>query len=417
MKNVVIIGGGISGLCSAYYLKQQGFDVTIIEKGDLTKGVSFINAGFSTPSHIFPLASPGVIAKGVKWMWNSSSPLYIKPRLDLDFFDWAWKFKNSATKAKVEGAIPVLKELGLKSRDLYEEILDRVDFESHYEKKGILTVYRSEKAGDEEVKLAERVRQESLDVEILSRDQVMALQPALSEDLLGGIYYTCDAHSSPGEFMEKMVGWLKRKGVDFRLNEEVTAISRKGRNITEVKTNKGNYHADVFLLAAGSWTQRLAKSLGLKIPIQGGKGYSFDVFRENPITLPIILAEAKVAVTPMNGFTRFAGTMEFSGNNDLIRKNRVRAIADGAQRHFRNLEIQKEELAAARSGLRPVSPDGLPFIGKPSQYDNLVVASGHAMIGWSLGAITGKLVSQIIAGQKPLVNLTPFDPGRFDFRR
>lgn len=417
MKHVVIIGSGISGLCSAYYLKQRGFDVTVIEKGDLTKGVSVINAGFSTPSHIFSLASPGVITKGMKWMWNSSSPLYIKPRLDLDFLNWAWKFKKSATKAKVEHAIPVLKEISLNSRDLYEEILNTVDFASHYERKGILTVYRTRKTGDEEVKLAERVRQENLDVEILSRDEVLALQPELSEDILGGVYYTCDSHSNPGDFITKMSGWLEKQGVDFRLNEEVTAISKKGRKITEVKTNKATYQADFLLLAAGSWTQQLANGLGLKIPIQGGKGYSFDIFRKNSITLPTILAEAKIGVTPMNGFTRFAGTMEFSGNNDFIRKERVQAIADGAQRYYKNLEIQKEEIAAARSGLRPVSPDGLPFIGKPSQYDNLVVAAGHAMIGWSLGAITGKLVCQIIAEQKPLVDLAPFDPGRFDFRR
>src|SRR5690606_23120545 len=153
---------------------------------------------------------------------------------------------------------------------------------------------------------------------------------------------------------------------------------------TGVKTDRDIYLADKFVLAAGSWARPLADSLGIRIPVQGGKGYSMDVYRETGITIPTILAEAKVAVTPMKGFTRFAGTMEFSGNNDIIRRERVGAIANAAGNYFNNLEINKEEKEKARSGLRPVSPDGLPFIGKTSRYNNLIIATGHAMIGWSL---------------------------------
>lgn len=412
MKKVIIIGGGITGLLSAYYLVKEGFEIRIIDKGDLTSGASIVNAGYIAPSHIISLASPGVITKGLKWMWNSSSPFYIKPRFDPDFMDWAWKFKRSSTLAKVELAIPVLKDLNVKSQILYEEIINSLDFTAHYEKKGLLTVYKTSLAEREEVKKAERVKMEGLEVEILNKNEVLKLEPTLRDDIRGAVYYICDSHSTPGDLVSKLVTWLKQQGVVFNLNEEVKSIDVSGDQVTGVTTAKDHYEADIILLAAGSWSQSLAGSLGIKVPVQGGKGYSMDVYRETGITIPAILAEAKVAVTPMKGFTRFAGTMEFSGNNDIIRKNRVIAIATAAGRYFKDIEITEEEKGKARSGLRPVSPDGLPFIGRSSRYSNLIIATGHAMIGWSLGAITGKLVSQIIKDDKPEVDLSPLSPGR-----
>lgn len=415
MKKVVIIGGGISGLSTAYFLNKEGYQVILIDKGDLTGGASNINAGFITPSHIFSLASPGVVAKGLKWMWNSKSPLYIKPRLDLEFLDWAWKFKKSATTKKVEESIPVLKEISLKSSSLYEEILESLGTAVHFEKKGILTVFRTEKARAEETKLAERISSENLEVEILDRNALFHLQPVLSENIRGGIHYRCDAHSTPSNFVEKLRLLLENRGVDFRLNEEVLDFQKNGTRIKGVRTAKDYYNIDELVLASGAWTPKLAAILGLKVPIQGGKGYSMDVYRETGISIPTILAESKIAITPMKGFTRFAGTMEFSGNNSVIRKERIEAIAAAVPLHYRNVCITEEEKAGARSGLRPVSPDGLPYIGRSRQYENLTLAAGHAMIGWSLGAITGKLVTQVISGSKPDVDLQPLNPERFRF--
>ncbi|GHA47625.1 D-amino-acid dehydrogenase [Salinimicrobium marinum] len=413
MKKVVIIGGGISGLCSAYYLLKEGYEVTLLEKKDLSEGASVVNAGYNTPRHIIPLAAPGMVNQGLKWMWKSTSPFYIKPRWNLEFFDWAWKFKKSSTKAHVERSIPVLKEISLKSNILYEEILETVDFDTHYRKDGLLTVFQTEKAKKTEIEKGKMIQSENLDVEVLSKNEVLDMQPVLDEKILGAVYYKCDAHSTPGDFISRFGDWLTKNGADLIFNEEVIELIRKGNDLVSVKTSSRNYEADLFVLAAGSWSPQLTKTLGLKIPIQGGKGYSMDVYRETGITLPAILAESKVAVTPMDGFTRFAGTMEFSGNNDIIRKERVGAIAKAAKDYYKNIELTMEEMDNARSGLRPVSPDGLPFIGKTSRYNNLIIAAGHAMIGWSLGAVTGKLVSQIATGRKPSVNLYPFRPDRF----
>lgn len=416
MKRVIIIGGGISGLASAYYLVQQGYQVRVIDKGDLTQGASNINAGYTAPSHIISLAAPGVINKGLKWMWDSSSPFYIKPRADMDFLDWAWKFRKSATHAKVEKAIPILKELNLRSKDLYEDLLDDMDFKSHYQRKGLLTVFTTKEAELEEIEKTRRIKRENLEVEMLSKQELLKLQPALGDQVRGASYYICDAHSTPHLVMNKLSNWLREKGVEFSLHEQVEWLQSKNKQIVGVITNKEHYEADEVVLAAGSWTPQLAKKLGLRMPLQGGKGYSIDVPRQTNITVPTILAEAKVAITPMQGFTRFAGTMEFSGVNDFIRKERVQAIARAAERHYPGLKFEQEELDKVRSGLRPVSPDGLPFIGRSASYSNLIIAAGHAMIGWSLGAITGKLVSQIVSQEKPIIDIRPLLPERFSSR-
>ena len=413
MKKVVIIGGGVIGLFSAYYLVKKGCEVTVIDKGDITTGASFINAGYLTPSHFISLSSPGMINKGLKWMFNSASPFYIKPRLDLDFFKWAWDFKKAASAINVEKAVPIIKEINLKSRDLYEELLTSGDFKFHYEKQGLLMAFASKKGEEEELKMAERAEKEGLEAEIISGETLKKMQPAFSNEVIGAIHYKCDRHTTPSHFMKSLKDWLQENGVLFALGQEVKNIVVENNKIVVIETFQNSFQADEFVLAAGSWTFDLAKKLNLNIPIQGGKGYSIDVNRNTGISMPAILVEAKVAVTPMDGFTRFAGTMEFSGNNSIIRKNRVETISKAVSAYYRDIEISSQEMENSKCGLRPVSPDGLPFIGRALKYQNLTVATGHAMMGWSLGPITGKLVSEIIEGQKTSLNLQPFNVERF----
>ncbi|SFG15125.1 D-amino-acid dehydrogenase [Salegentibacter agarivorans] len=413
MKKVAIIGGGITGLCSAYYLIKEGYKVTIIDKGDITGGASFINAGYVTPSHFKPIAEPGMITQGIKWMFNSSSPFYIKPRWDMEFFKWAWYFKKSSTRKNVEKAIPVLVELNLKSRDLYMEMLETLDFDFHMEKKGLLMIYKTAKNQDHELKLAERGKDLGLEVSVLDKVGIKAIEPGLKEDVLGGVHYLCDTHSTPNIFMKNLKKWLVDNGTNFILEKNVTGFKTEENSLKAMITETESIEADEFLVATGSWTFEMTKQLGINIPIQPGKGYSMDVFRKTDIKLPAILTEAKVAVTPMQNFTRFAGTMEFSGNNSSIQTNRVETIANAASNFYKDLTITEKEKKLATSGLRPVSPDGLPFIGKSSKYSNLSIASGHAMMGWSLGPVTGKLISEIIGNRKTSVSISPFNLERF----
>lgn len=411
-KNVVIIGGGIIGLCSAYYLQKQGHQVTVIEKSNFTSGASFVNAGYITPSHFISLASPEMLSKGLKWMLNPKSPLYIKPRFDIDFLKWAWAFKKSATALKVEQAIKPLLDINLLSRALYEEFKTTNDFNFHYERKGLLMCYKTDKVGEEEWEVAKRGMKEGLDVEHFTAAEVKQIEPEANLDIKGAVYYHSDAHMTPQDFMQKMLLYLKENDVQIYNNDAVLDFEISNNKISKVITNKQFLNCDEVVLAAGSWSSRLAKKLGLKLLLQAGKGYSINVIQDTKITIPTILCEAKVAVTPMDGFTRFAGTMELSGINNDLNTLRVNAIATSSAAYYQNLNITLEEKANAKSGLRPCSPDGLPYIGKPSKYKNVTVATGHAMMGWSLGPATGKLVSELISEQKTTLNLSPFHPDR-----
>ncbi|WP_422079339.1 NAD(P)/FAD-dependent oxidoreductase [Ulvibacterium sp.] len=412
-KEVIIIGGGIIGLSSAYFLSKSGHEVTVIDKSDISSGASFVNAGYLTPSHIIPLAAPGVLTQGLKWMMDSSSPLYIKPRLDLDFLKWSWYFHRSSTKAKVEKAIPVIKEINLLSRELFQDIKTSGDLgDFQLERQGLLMLYQTKAAQEHELVVAKKAEQLGLEISEVDSSGLERLQPKVKINAKGAIYYECDGHTTPNEFMPKMVAYLKRVGIKFKINEEVRDLTIEGDKITKVQTSKDLYEADEIILAAGSWSGRLAKKLGTKLPLQAGKGYSINVSRDTGITLPAILMEAKMAVSPMRGFTRFAGTMEFSGINQIIRKERVEAIARGAHRFYPELEITTGEKSEAKTGLRPVSPDGLPYIGKFKDFSNLIIATGHAMMGWSLGPATGKFVQQLIDDVRPDMDLTPFAPDR-----
>lgn len=413
MKNVLIIGGGIVGLSTAYFLNKEGFDVTVIDKGDITSGASFVNAGYITPSHIIPLASPGMIAKGIKMMFNSASPFYMKPRLDVDFLKWSWYFHKSSTPAKVEKAIPLIKDINLISRELFTDIRNSGDLgDFQLERKGLLMLYKTEASYLHEKQVAERVAFEGLEVSDLNKAELHQLEPNVNIDAEGAIHYECDGHTTPTEIMPKLVAYLKKRGVVIKTNEEVLDIRSVRDTIKEVVTDSGSYSSEEVVLAAGSWSGELSKKLRLRLPLQGGKGYRINMERDTGVTIPAILMESKIAVTPMNGFTRFAGTMEFSGNNDIIRKERVMAIANGAQAFYPDIKINDAEIKNVKTGLRPVSPDGLPYIGKSTSIKNLTIATGHAMMGWSLGPATGKLVSELLTDSKTSMKITAFSPDR-----
>jgi len=411
-KSVVIIGGGIIGLCSAYYLQKEGFKITIIDQSNLDSGASYVNAGYLSPSHIVPLSAPGVMKKGLKWMLDSSSPLYIKPRLNADFLKWTLAFNKSCSANHVKKAIPAIKGITLFSQDLYDAIKRDENFTFHYEKKGLLMLCQTEAMLEEEMKAAELAKKEGLDARELSMAELKKMEPNVNWNVKGAAYYSCDSHTTPQEFMEEMKAHLKKVGVTFYANEKVEDVNVLNGRISEVKTNKQILKADEFVLAAGSWSPILSKKLGIKLLLQAGKGYRINTTQQTGITIPSILAEAKVAVTPMHGFTRFAGTMEIAGINDIINKVRVDAIANATTRFYPELKLTEEEKNNAASGLRPVSPDGLPYIGKSSKCDNLSIATGHAMMGWSMATATGKLVSEIISDRKTSLNLHPFHPDR-----
>jgi D-amino-acid dehydrogenase len=375
-------------------------------------GASYVNAGYLSPSHIVPLSAPGVMKQGLKWMFNPGSPLYIKPRLDADFLKWSYAFNKSCNATHVKKAIPAIKDITLLSQDLYEGIRRDENFTFHYEKKGLLMLCQTEHMLEEEIETAQLAKSEGLDAKEINLEELKLLEPNVNLNVLGATFYKCDSHTTPHEFMAEMKAHLKAHGVHFCPNEKVEDIEVKNGKISALKTNKQTLVADEFVLAAGSWSHQLSKKLGLKLLLQAGKGYRINTIQNTGIQIPSILCEARAAVTPMNGFTRFAGTMEIAGINHNINKVRVEAIANAATRYYPEIKLTEAEKNDAACGLRPVTPDGLPYIGRTSKCNNLTIAAGHAMMGWSMGPGTGKLVSEIISSKKASMHLNMFDPDR-----
>jgi len=407
-KSVIVIGGGIVGLSTAFYLRAEGHEVTLLDKGTITEGASFVNAGYLTPSHIVPLAAPGMISKGLKWMLNSSSPFYIKPRLDADLISWGWKFMRSCSKKHVQRSLAAIKEINELSKGLYHEMHESVDFDFHLEDRGVLMAFKTSKAEKSEYSVMLAAQDLGLDVSLLGVEEVNRLQPGIQMNIAGAYHYRCDAHSTPEVFMNQLKKNTLKSGVEIHTETTVKNFQVRGDRISTVVTDRGNFEADEVVFAAGAWTEELLKPLKIVLSVQAGKGYRINVEARTGISLPCILMESKVGVSPMQGFTRFAGTMEIAGINHNIRENRVNAIAHAATQYYSGLEIDLNDRKQAKCGLRPLSPDGLPFIGRHSSCSNLVLATGHSMMGWSLGPATGKLVSEIISDKKISLDLTPF---------
>ncbi len=411
-KHIIIIGGGIVGVSCAYFLHKAGHQVTIIDQSKMSDGASYVNAGYMSPSHLIPLAAPGVMKQGVKWMFNKKSPLYIKPRLNADFLKWSLAFNKSCNQNHVHRSIPVMREMAVMGRDLYHQIKKEEGFSFHIEKKGLLMLCQTEKALHHEDELVQIASKEGLQAKTITAQEVQKMMPGTALDIVGASYFECDHHSTPGEFMEEIKSYLLREGVVIRQGEKVLDITTVDSNITSVHTDKEVLTADEFVLAAGSWTSTLSRKLNINLLLQAGKGYRIQTKTPTGITYPAILAESKVAITPMNGFTRFAGTMEIAGINHTINKTRVEAIAQGVNKYFPEVRITGREKEAAACGLRPVSADGMPYIGKSAKCDNLTIATGHAMMGWTLGPSTGKLVQEIIDNKTSSVTLDMLHPDR-----
>ena len=411
-KSVIVIGGGIVGLSTAFYLRAEGHEVTLLDKGTITEGASFVNAGYLTPSHIVPLAAPGMISKGLKWMLNSSSPFYIKPRLDADLISWGWKFMRSCSKKHVQRSLAAIKEINELSKGLYHEMHESVDFDFHLEDRGVLMAFKTSKAEKSEYSVMQAAQDLGLDVSLLGVEEVNRLQPGIQMNIAGAYHYRCDAHSTPEVFMNQLKKNTLKSGVEIHTETTVKNFQVRGDRISAVVTDRGNFEADEIVFAAGAWTEELLKPLKIVLSVQAGKGYRINVEARTGISLPCILMESKVGVTPMQGFTRFAGTMEIAGINHNIRENRVNAIAHAATQYYSGLEIDLNDRKQAKCGLRPLSPDGLPFIGRHSSCSNLVLATGHSMMGWSLGPATGKLVTEIISNKKLSMPIDKFSPER-----
>ena len=411
---VTIIGGGVIGLCSAYYLQKEGYDVTVIDRGDITDGCSFGNMGYMSPSHFVPLASPGIISQGLKWMLNSTSPFYIKPRLNIDLMQWGWHFWKSSTAKMVEKNSPHLNNILQLSRHLINEMRTEIGDTFNMEEKGCLMMCKQQKTLDHEFHLADDAEKFGLKVERLHKDAVQQLEPDVELNVAGAVLFKDDCHFNPGKMMIALKKYLETKAVHFLLNTTVTGFERSNKNISAIITDKGIFTAEQIVIATGSWLPVITKMMGIKLLLQPGKGYSYTYdYVEKNIKYPAILVDGRCAITPWGQQLRIGGTMELSGINNKVMISRMQGIYNSAKDFYPGLKIDFPPADKIWNGLRPVTPDGLPYIGRVSNFDNVIVAGGHAMLGISEGTGTGKLVSELMQQKKTSIDMEAFKVSRF----
>lgn len=433
----LIIGGGIIGLSTAFYLQEDGWQVTVLEKGDLSDNCSFGNMGYLSPSHFVPLAAPGIISQGLFWLFQKKSPFYVRPVPSLALIDWGLKFLRAATPEHVDRSARPLLDLLLLSKKLFQEWAASGDLQFGLTEKGCLMYYQTEKYEKSELETAKKAEQLGLQVEVLGREQVQTIEPDARPDVRGGVLYKDDAHLNPNILMQQLPALLEKRGVKIIRNAEVTGFERQGGKITAVhyrqtdtssfaKATADTQDAQV-VLAAGSWSPQVARLAGEHLPLMPGKGYSMTIDNTvQQLHYPCILAEAKVALTPWPNRLRIGSTMEIGPINDRILLARVQGILEAVPRFmpglardpaFQALADPEKLKAQARQkvwyGFRPVSADGMPYIGYAHKNKNLIVATGHAMLGISLGAGTGKVVSELASGKPTSVALQAFDPRRY----
>lgn len=414
-KSIVIIGGGVIGLCTAYYALQKGHRVTILERGAAGHdSCGAQNAGMIVPSHFVPLAAPGMVSLGMRMLLNPEGPFSIRPRLSWDLVDWCWKFWRACNSAHVERSAPVLRDLSLLSRKSFEELSKLPDCEFGLVKKGLLMLCKTAHTLSDEAKLAESAKKLGVPADVLTPAQTAALEPRIQMDIAGAVYFPQDCHLDPGKFLAALTRMLEKRGAEINYAADVTGWRSGEGRIDAVTTTRGEFSANEFVLAGGAWSPQTVRDLKLSLPMQAGKGYSLTL--PKPKQLPSIcsiLTEARVAVTPMGENLRFAGTMEITGLDESINQRRVNGILKSVPAYFPALRPDDFRDLPVWRGLRPCSPDGMPYVGRFKRFQNLCAANGHAMLGLSLGPATGRVVAEILSDEKTSIDVGALSPDRY----
>ena len=410
---VIVIGAGLVGLSTAYALDQRGWRVTVVEARSPGYGASKVNAGRVCPTHSDPVPAPGLVRQSLKWMRRSDSPLYIQPRPNPDLGRFLYTFWRHCNTTAFQSGTEAMSELNSRALDLFDEMrASGVSFEE--QRSGTIHVYESAERLEQALRELESMTQFGLHAsEPIWGDDLRELEPSLTEHVTGGFWVKEDRQVRPDTLTSGLVEFLKARGVNIRAGSPVTGFDISRDRVTDVRFERGRLETDAVVIAAGSWSPELARMARRRLAVQPGKGYSLD-YTPSPVEIRHNLSVdvGRHAVAPFEGMTRLAGTMEFSGLNERIRPERVEAILRSAARTFRGWPTDLR-IPVIGSGLRPMSADGLPIIGWMPGYQNLAVATGHGMLGLTMGPSTADSLAELMTTKSMPQVLKPFDPSRF----
>jgi len=412
---VVVVGGGVIGVTSAYYLARAGADVILLERRELAAGASYGNAGTISAGHP-PLNKPGRVREALARMLDSTNPLYIPPRWDPGLWRWLAEFAAHCTAAHVAHCMDVMAPIGLESLSLFDELVERERLSCHYRREGYYAVCATPEGLEEVRHEVGLMGHPEYHPEILSEDELRSREPALKPGLAGGAYFPEGATCNPAAFVRELAGRATDRGVEIRTGVEVLdVLARAGRVVGVRIAGGGEVPGDAVLLATGPFSTAVARRAGIRLPVQPGKGYHRDLDpaagATPPLAIACVLYETSVFCTPMDGFVRYAGTMEFSGINEVMRRARLEQLTRSAGRYLTG--IGGGAPLSEWCGLRPVSADGLPIVGPVPGVKGLIVATGHGMLGLTLAPVTGKLVTSHILGGEMPPEAAALEPTRF----
>jgi D-amino-acid dehydrogenase len=412
-SDVLILGGGVIGLACSLQLLKAGASVRVLEQGAPGSGSSHGNCGTITPSHAPPLAMPGMIGVALRSMLRSDAPLYLNPRLDGRRLRWLLGFARRCNWRDFNRAAVARLAILQRSRELLAELVRSDALDCEFDEGGVLYAYRTaaKRASDEKHHAAVLDRL-GIAVQRLRGDEVEAMEPALKPGLVGGLFHPGDARLRPDRYVAELVRRVVELGGVIEAGARVEGFVHENRRIRQVVTSRGAFDGDSVLLALGAWSPLLSKKLGLRLPMQPGKGYSLTY--EKPELAPrhaLVLREASVCVTTWQSGYRLGSTMEFSGYAEGINRVRIDALRRGAADGLRQPE--GPSLLEEWWGWRPMSVDELPIIGRSARWSNLLLATGHGMLGISMSTGTAELVASMLGGPRSPLEASPYAPARF----
>jgi D-amino-acid dehydrogenase len=416
--DVLVIGGGIVGLFCAYFLRRDGWSVVVVERGPVggPQSCSYGNTGFVGTQGAVPLAEPGVMAQGLRWLLNPESPFYIKPRLDAELLTWLWHFRRACNEEDAEAGFTVLVDMKKRSLAILRELCaSGSSLASTFTTPGMVLACKTPHGFEKACKSVPQAVANGVPLRVLGPGELRALEPEVEFDVHGALYNEDGAALRTPEFVVEFGRTLKRMGVEIHACTEVIGFEVADRTVKQVRTTRGNFKPRETVIAAGTWSAECARTLDIGLKLQPAKGYSITVKTpHNAPRLPVLLSEGKVALMPLGDRLRFAGTLELSGMDSAVSQRRVDGIRRTVQAYLPQMETT--ETIEIWSGLRPCTPDGLPFLGRAERYRNLSVTCGHGHIGMGLAPASGKLIAQVIADEQPDMDLAPLRIGRYGRR-
>ena len=409
-NSVGIIGAGIQGVCIGLQLTKKGIPVTIFDREDPGSMSSYGNAGHFSPYAVVQLNRPDVIYDIPKMLLSSYGPLALKWNYIPKMIPWILKYLKSSTKKSMMHTTKFMHQILDLSLDAYDEILSEIDTTNLVERKGIIYIWTNKNLKSRKMEI--KIRNDlGIKQRLLSREEVLELEPNLNPVFDAGVIYDYAYHArDPKGITKKLFELFLKLGGKFK-KEDVTNVEQTRFNQTQVKTNSGIFEFEKIVLACGAFSKKLTDQLGEKIPLDTERGYHIHYKKmDHLLKRPVIFLDRGFGMTPMNQGLRAVGTVELGGFDNPISKKRIDYIDKCAKELLPQLgEFQDEWL-----GFRPTLPDFLPVIGPSLKNKNIIYAFGHHHLGWTLGAITGKIVSGIVNEEKTNLDLTPYSSARFN---